>query len=51
MQQELILTRLNLGGLFNMYLKDSMYAAHFYENSDKNLKTNIKNINSYNNIP
>lgn len=28
-----------------------MYAGHFYENSDEKLKTNIRNINSYDNIP
>jgi hypothetical protein len=29
----------------------SIYAAHFYENSDVRLKTNIENINNSDNIP
>lgn len=34
-----------------MLLKDSTYAAHFYENSDIKLKKNIKNISSSDNMP
>lgn len=34
-----------------MYYKDSLYAAHFYENSDIQLKNNIQSIVNSDNTP
>ena len=42
---------MDLGGDGAISTNASIYAAHFYENSDIRLKTNIENINNSDNIP
>lgn len=46
-----ISTRSNCMVLHEVYAYGNMYAAHFYENSDANLKKNIKVILDSDNIP